>query len=374
MLNSKPRYIIVVFDKKLLPIRHGNQARVVRLIAGLKEYGYKVILVGNVNDETVMSTEAQRAELEGLVRPIVDVFIPVCGPSFDGFIYSYDISAYVVATEQAATCYKPIAIIVEYFWMSGCFDAVDHGVLKIIDTHDVMCRREVVYRPEGVDPWISVEESYEAELLSKAEVIIGIQENETDILRKLLPGKNVITLMHSPGYVIAPSNTYIRKRVMVFGSNNASNRHGMALFLQKSWPRLLNLDSEIRLDVVGGLSAIVEGSRTTRLAYVEDPREAYSTAHLILNTTVLGTGLKIKTVEALCNSKAVITAPSGAEGLEGAGFPIARSWKEFTHLAAEVTSSLSLTRELQERAYEFAKANLSTEAVFGELISQLHDG
>lgn len=53
---------------------------------------------------------------------------------------------------------------------------------------------------------------------------------------------------------------------------------------------------------------------------------------MVINPTVAGTGLKIKTVEALCHGSAVVAWPNGVDGLPRAdppAFVVAESWVAF---------------------------------------------
>jgi len=80
-----------------------------------------------------------------------------------------------------------------------------------------------------------------------------------------------------------------------------------------------------------------------RLGIVDDLRPLYAQARVVINPAVAGTGLKIKTLEALGHLRPVITWPSGTDGFP-AGLvsfcTIVKDWYEFsrsveTSLAAD---------------------------------------
>jgi hypothetical protein len=52
------------------------------------------------------------------------------------------------------------------------------------------------------------------------------------------------------------------------------------------------------------------------MGLVDDLSAAYAEARVIVNPTVAGTGLKVKTIEALCRLRPLVTWPSGVDGVE----------------------------------------------------------
>ena len=51
------------------------------------------------------------------------------------------------------------------------------------------------------------------------------------------------------------------------------------------------------------------------LGHKENIEKEYAEATVVINPAWIGTGLKIKTVEALARGKALVTTPKGIEGL-----------------------------------------------------------
>jgi hypothetical protein len=49
---------------------------------------------------------------------------------------------------------------------------------------------------------------------------------------------------------------------------------------------------------------------------LEDLKEFYSQVSVMINPSTHGTGIKIKTVEAICNSKYVFATPNAVEGID----------------------------------------------------------
>src|SRR5262249_46423371 len=77
------------------------------------------------------------------------------------------------------------------------------------------------------------------------------------------------------------------------------------------------------------------------LGRVEDLSSHYAQACLVVNPTSVGTGLKIKTLEALSRSRPVVAWPSGVDGL-GSELRclclIATDWFEFAQAVISILS------------------------------------
>ena len=95
-----------------------------------------------------------------------------------------------------------------------------------------------------------------------------------------------------------------------------------------------------------------------KLGQVEALEEAYALSDVIINPVYFGTGLKIKSIEALGYAKPLVTTPIGAEGLEAGAneaFLIADTADEFAQSIIEVFSDDQLREDLSNNAYDFAK-------------------
>jgi glycosyltransferase involved in cell wall biosynthesis len=93
------------------------------------------------------------------------------------------------------------------------------------------------------------------------------------------------------------------------------------------------------------------------LGPVENLREAYARANVVINPMVIGTGLKTKSVEALSFGRPLVTTSCGAEGLEaGAGeaFLVADGAEEMARALALVLKNTEYASRLGRTAQAFA--------------------
>ncbi len=101
------------------------------------------------------------------------------------------------------------------------------------------------------------------------------------------------------------------------GSDNPVNSHALAWFLDRVWLTILDQTPNARLVAAGNICSVLPscGSIVAR-GPVDDLSPIYATCSFMLNPAQAGTGLKIKTVEALAFGRCVVTTPAGAEGVE----------------------------------------------------------
>src|SRR5439155_25893880 len=106
--------------------------------------------------------------------------------------------------------------------------------------------------------------------------------------------------------------------VQVVGTDNPLNLHGLNQFYRDAWPIIREGRSDAILRVVGKLAHQLrtDDDRVQRVGWVAQLEDEYRRAEIVINPTVAGTGLKIKSVEALCHGKALVGTPNSVEGIE----------------------------------------------------------
>ena len=237
--------------------------------------------------------------------------------------------------------------------------------------------REKKYAKSGVDPWVKCTKEEETRLLNKADVIISIQHNEKEMFSKMVPKKKVICIQHFPGSISRIKNKSISKDIiMVVGSANPSNTYSIKKFLRESWPLIKKECPKAKLHVYGKLASKVQDKieGVEKIGFIKNLETAYKNSKLVINPTLIGTGLKIKTVEALWHGKALVTTKSGAEGLESGinkAFIVEDNMEKFGRHVASLLKDDLARKALEKKAFEFAKKNFSLEKVFKELINVL---
>jgi len=224
------------------------------------------------------------------------------------------------------------SVLAEYIFQSRAFKNFKPDVLKVIDTHDVMTDRHKLFLKEGKQPvWYSTPFGQERKGVRRADVIIAIQEKEKAHFASMT-GKLVVNV----GHIVkmgSPKSEVPRRKLLFVGSDNPSNYYGINDFLEKDFPAVREAFPDLELLIAGNICKRLEKvpDGVNLLGELEDLSTAYEQADLVLNPLTIGTGLKIKMIEAMGLSKVVISTPVGADGLEdsaGHAYVLYRDSKE----------------------------------------------
>jgi hypothetical protein len=87
-------------------------------------------------------------------------------------------------------------VICNYVVLSKLLTVLGGEVKKVMDTHDILGNRHLLFHERKINnKWISITPDSEAKSLNRADVIIGIQETETEYFKKSTH-KKVVTLKH----------------------------------------------------------------------------------------------------------------------------------------------------------------------------------
>lgn len=272
--------------------------------------------------------------------------------------------------------FRPDLLLAEYVFMTRPFPLLP-GLATAIDTIDVFSTKASKVERYNLSDGLALSEAEEAALLRRADILIGIQPDEARDLARLAPDRRVLSIgvdfAVPPEAPAAPSG----RTVLLVASGNPMNVKGLSDFLAFCWPIVCREVPDAELVVAGAVGDSVhdapDGVRV--LGRVEDLAPLYAAARVVINPAVAGTGLKIKTVEALCHLRPVVCWPSGADGL-------ADEARAFCHVAADwlgfaVRIKRLLLDDEAASAIEQARARLahafSPGVVYAPLAHALHD-
>jgi hypothetical protein len=273
--------------------------------------------------------------------------------------------------------WKPDVLLAEYVFMTRAFAAMRSELPKVIDTIDVFSTKASKVEQYGVTDGLAMSEAEEAALLNRAQLLIGIQPDECRDLARLAPGRRVVNVgvdFHvNAGAGAAPSKPV----VLLVASNNPMNVKGTRDFLRFSWPIIRKERRGAELHIVGdvGRSVAIVPDGVKVLGRLEALEAAYAGAAVVINPAVAGTGLKIKTVEAICQLRPVVAFPAGVDGIGGAAKPllhVASDWFDFAHHVVRVLSDRPDAATLVELGAALAR-EFSPEVVYAELAGAIDE-
>lgn len=250
--------------------------------------------------------------------------------------------------------------IVSYVFYSRLFESIAGSVRKLIDTHDVFSDRFRLYREHGqANEFFSTGKAEEGKALDRADAILAIQEWDANHFRSLTR-RPIAVVGHLAPVARSEPTAAAEPPVLLFvGGPMGINVHGVNWFIDQVLPAVRQRVPDAELWLVGGIgsriSRVAPGVR--RLGFVDALGELYRRTAVVVNPQQFGTGLSIKSVDALLHGRPLVTTPSGGRGLEdGAGlaFRQAASAEEFADLVVVLLRDPAQRAALAQRAAEFA--------------------
>ncbi|AGU47938.1 putative glycosyltransferase [Variovorax paradoxus B4] len=273
--------------------------------------------------------------------------------------------------------WKPDVLLAEYVFMTRAFAAMRSELPKVIDTIDVFSTKASKVEQYGVTDGLAMSEAEEAALLNRAQLLIGIQPDECRDLARLAPGRRVVNVGVDFHVNVEAGAAPSKPVVLLVASNNPMNVKGTRDFLRFSWPIIRKERGDVELHIVGdvGRSVAIVPDGVKVLGRFEELDAAYAGAAVVINPTVAGTGLKIKTVEAICQLRPVVAFPAGVDGIGGAAKPllhVASDWFDFAHHVVRVLSDRPDAATLVELGAALAR-EFSPEVVYAELAGAIDE-
>lgn len=195
------------------------------------------------------------------------------------------------------------------------------GAPILLDSHDLQARQFALInkRMPWLRPLVSCEMmlAQELEAMRGADLLLHLNAQEAEDFRALLPEKRHELLY--PAIPEAPTGPG-GDDILLVASNNTANVESVIWFLRDVAPRLRS-----SVQIVGNVD---EGVRAREpelfrrhsdwfTGRVEDPGAAYAGARLVLLPTISGTGLSIKSVEALSSGLPIIATTLAMRGMTG---------------------------------------------------------
>jgi polysaccharide biosynthesis protein PslH len=254
-------------------------------------------------------------------------------------------------------------IILSYVFYSRLLESVPGSVLKLIDTHDVFSDRYRLYREHGqTGEFFSTTREEEGKALDRADAVLAIQDWDAHHFRSLTRRLvAVVGHLAPPDADPPPSVASACPHAILFvGSSMSINVHGVTWFIERVLPAVRSQVPQAELWLVGGISdqAGRAAPGVRRLGFVDTLGDLYRRTAVVINPQQFGTGLSIKSVDALRHGRPLVTTPSGARGLEdgvGDAFVRAGSAQDFGQQVIELLQNPARAAALAGRAAEFAR-------------------
>jgi polysaccharide biosynthesis protein PslH len=250
-------------------------------------------------------------------------------------------------------------VFVEYVFFSKALTCFPDHVLKVLDTHDVMTDRHKQYMQHNNKySWFTTSAAQERKGLRRADIIVAIQEGERDFFARLTQ-KKTITVGHTVKTRKQKTDALFTGSILFLGSANQSNIDTITVFIRDMFPGIKREFPNATLLLAGEICSVLDDSieGIIKLGSAEDLDAIYDKADMVINPIRIGTGLKIKNIEALGYSKPLVTTSIGAQGMEmgiDSAFLVADDAQCFSDAVIKILREPILYSSLAKNGYEFA--------------------
>ena len=245
--------------------------------------------------------------------------------------------------------------------------------------HDLFSARPGAFASLGATDSVAVlDEQAEAALLARADLVIAIQHEEAAIARRMLPPGSAVVVAPMAIATVPTAQPGEGAGLLFVGSATAPNVDGIEWFLDKVWPAILAAQPDARLNIAGTVCSALVGRarhpRVTLLGRVADLAPHYRSADVVISPLRVGSGLKIKLVEALANGKAVVATTITAQGvghLLGSAVCLADTAEDFAEQVVKLLRDPVARIAHAGAAHAVARRSFSASAAYRDVIDHL---
>lgn len=280
-------------------------------------------------------------------------------------------------TGEVSYTIRPAAAIASYVWLAPALDHVPPQTLRIIDTIDIQHVRQAAARAGGGSlPHTRCSREEEARELNRADVLLAIQAEEAETLRTLCPGREILLAEHAQPqrhHTFSPDES---RELLYVGNLYEPNILGLRTILEDLWPGIRARCPGATLTVCGrvanAFTRVPEG--VTLAGRVPDLAPYYARAAVVLNPVPYGTGLKIKTVEALSHGRCVVSSAAGTGGLDDPStlpLIVADPRTDMVDRIVTALENVSIRHDYERRARDYAAERYAPDAVYGGLLDRI---
>ncbi len=260
------------------------------------------------------------------------------------------------------------SVLINYVFYSKLFDATP-SANKILFTHDVFADR---YKKTG-HKWFSISKQDEKKALDRADVILAIQDEEGEYYQSVTQKKVLIAYSY---FNIVYTELVGNKNLLYLGSDNVFNVESLNNFISGPFQEIIKKDPEVKLVIGGKVCERIDVSNMQNLELcgrIDNIETFYNRGNIAINPTENGTGLKIKSFEALAYGKVLVAHEHSVAGIDLEGnksiFKIAKI-DEFSDVILNLLNSEVRLQELKKDAYSYIeKLNRRVYDAYRETVS-----
>ncbi len=204
-------------------------------------------------------------------------------------------------------------VIINYYYLSKLLTKTNIPK-KAVLTHDCFTYR-ALFAASNDKQLMPNEES---KALKRCPNIFVVQDEEYYYYKKISPLSKMYIIYAN--FIYRPTGICNNHVILFFSGGNNYNINGIRWFVDKIFPCIRRMNADASLVIGGSICNKLkyefdEKEGVHLYGYVEDPSDFYNLGDIVINPVFQGTGIKIKTFEALSYDKVVLVHPHSIEGI-----------------------------------------------------------
>lgn len=288
--------------------------------------------------------------------------------------------------------YQPDIVIIDRVWLAKLLEEIpSKKVLKVILTHDVAYERISAFQAAGLNPFkkmggfklLQWDKATESVHLRKAHILLAIQQDDLKSLQRMAPKSEVILTPMATKPHFHQNSKQVPGRCLFVGGSASHNVDGLKWFLQKIWPLIrkrvpfasLHVCGDVCYSFTAGLLQPQSKEGVSFLGNIKDLNVEYEQTQVFISPIRVGSGLKIKLIEALSHGRACVTTRCGVQGLKNIsnyGVIVEDRADDFSVAVCRLIKNTSERRVTETKAREYVTNHLSPFNAYMPLIRRLH--
>lgn len=242
---------------------------------------------------------------------------------------------------------------------------------------------QVFYNTKSSNKPLVLSEAFEYEFksMNKFDKIMCISNDEKSFWEKLLPEKKFYFCPHPLEAQSIPENREITNDILFLGAANPYNANGLVWFVEKVYPKL---NSDVKITVCGKVLWQLQQERPDFICkiknlgfnlidYAENLNELYYQTKLVINPLFEGTGMKIKTIEAMSYNVPIVSTLEGVNGFpdkNNNGLLVTNNPDEYAEFINQLLYNNEFYNQMKLKEKEYFEKYLSKDKVT-KLIQEL---
>jgi len=246
---------------------------------------------------------------------------------------------------------------------------------KIVDLHDVTSERHKRTFLKEKNFFLKLIHLYEFFRIKNVERKIlknvdGVIVTSKEEKRKIKNSKKVYELAFYPEIKIKKLENDEKNILFIGDMDYFPNRDALFYFIKKIFPHIKEKIKDVKLIIVGpsinkSIEKLSNGKDIIVKGFVPKIEEVYSKINVLVVPIRIGTGIRVKIIEAMANGIPIVSTKIGCEGIkgikDGVNIMIRDNPLEFAEAVERILVDKKLAESISKSGYELVKKYYSTE-------------